>query len=93
MPVREFKAPSPAVQPASTAVDPVLVPYPGNEVEYVSNTKSETYHYRGTYYTYFDDAWFRARNLRGPWKFVEMKYVPSDLFRVRGHVPPSVEQR
>ena len=90
MPVREFNVEPPAVQPKTAAIAPELVGYPGIDVDYVTNAESETYHYRGTYYTYFDNAWFRARKLQGPWTFIEMKYIPSDLFRVRGHVPPTV---
>ena len=66
-----------------------LVPYPGLGVDFVANAEGEVYHYREVFYTYFDGNWFFAQRLRGPWKFIQMKYVPSDLFRVRGHRPPA----
>jgi hypothetical protein len=81
---------APAKAPAATSVAPQLVPYPGLEVSYVSNTEGDVYQYRGVYYTLFDGNWFCAQALRGPWNFIEMKYVPSDLFRVRGHKPPQL---
>lgn len=80
----------PEKAPAANSVAPQLVAYPGLEVSYVSNTDGDVYHYRGVYYTYFDGNWFCGQALRGPWNFIEMKYVPSDLFRVRGHRPPSL---
>jgi hypothetical protein len=90
MPDLRFDAPVPDAAPRRAAVTPQLVAYPGIEVSWVANADGETYHYRGIYYTFFDGNWFRARNLRGPWSFIEMKYVPSDLFRVRGHRPPTL---
>lgn len=69
-----------------------LVPYPGLDVAYVANGQGEVYHCRKRFYCFFDGSWFRADTLHGPWDFVEMKYVPSDLFRARGHLPPALEQ-
>ena len=40
--------------------------------------------------TLFNDSWFNARGLRGPWTFIEMKDVPGDLFRAHGRTPPGV---
>ena len=90
--IPEYKAapPVPGKSPATADVAPQLIAYPGLEVSYVSNTDGDVYHYRGVFYAYFDGNWFCAQALRGPWNFIEMKYVPSDLFRVRGHRPPSL---
>ena len=81
---------APVKAPAGKTNAPQLVPYPGLEVSYVSNTEGDVYQYRSVFYTYFDGNWFCAQGLRGPWNFIEMKYVPSDLFRVRGHKPPQL---
>jgi hypothetical protein len=81
---------APAKTPSVRSVAPRLVPYPGLEVSYVVNADGDVYHYRDLYYTYFDGGWFCSQSLAGPWKFIEMKYVPSDLFRVRGHKPPEL---
>lgn len=87
IPEQPLEARAPEQAPEAETVVPRFVAYPGLEVSYVSNAEGEVYHYRGVFYTYFDGNWFYAQRLRGPWKFVEMKYVPSDLFRVRGHHP------
>jgi hypothetical protein len=90
IPEYRMAQPSPVKAPAATSSAPQLVQYPGLEVSYVSNTDGDVYHYRNVFYTYFDGNWFCAQGLRGPWNFIEMKYVPSDLFRVRGHKPPTL---
>jgi hypothetical protein len=82
--------PAPKKTPAVTDKTPHLVPYPGIQVSYVANADGDVYRYRDLYYTYFDGSWFCAQALRGPWNFIEMKYVPSDLFRVRGQRPPTL---
>jgi len=87
MPNHRLEAPVPERAPEVEATVPRLIPYPGLDVAYVANAEGEVYAYRGVYYTYFDGNWFYAQRLTGPWKFIEMKYVPSDLFRVRGHRP------
>lgn len=81
---------APAKAPDVQAVAPQLVAYPGLEVSYVANADGDVYCYRGVYYTFFDGSWFCAQALRGPWTFIEMKYVPTDLYRVRGHKPPQL---
>jgi hypothetical protein len=91
MPEHRLAQATPAKAPAGIAVAPQLVAYPGLEVSYVSNTDGDVYHYRTVFYTYFDSNWFCAQGLRGPWNFIEMKYVPSDLFRVRGQKPPALK--
>jgi hypothetical protein len=80
----------PARLPVVNAVAPHLVAYPGLEVSYVANADGDVYHYRGVFYSFFDGSWFCAQALRGPWIYIEMKYVPSDLYRVRGHKPPQL---
>ena len=91
IPEYQLAAPAPAEKPQVSTVAARLVSYPGLDVAFVANADGDVYLYRGVYYTYFDGNWFFAQNLRGPWTFIEMKYVPSDLFRVRGHRPPGVD--
>ena len=69
---------------------PHLVRYPDLDVSYVANAVGEVYHHRRFFYTYFDGDWFYAQHLRGPWKFIEMKFVPPDLFRARAQLPSGV---
>jgi hypothetical protein len=90
IPEAHLASPTPAKTPAGENVTPQLVAYPGIEVSYVANADGDVYDYRDVYYTFFDGNWFCSPSLRGPWNFIEMKYVPSDLFRVRGHRPPSL---
>lgn len=90
MPEVDIGAQVPARAPDVRSTEARLVPYPGLDVSYVANTDGEVYFYRELFYTYFDGNWFYSPRVRGPWKFIEMKYVPPDLFRVRGHVPPSI---
>lgn len=90
IPEYRLTPPPPEKSPATPSVAPQLVVYPGLEVSYVANADGDVYHYRGVFYSYFDGNWFCAQALRGPWNFIEMKYVPSDLFRVRGHKPPQL---
>jgi hypothetical protein len=90
MPEQRHTPPRPGRTPAVSEATPHLVAYPGIEVAYVANADGDVYQYRDLYYTYFDGSWFCAQALRGPWQFIEMKYVPTDLFRVRGHRPPSL---
>ncbi len=81
-----------ATPPRTSAVEPRLVPYPGLAVSYVENGDGDVYFCGERFYCYFDGEWFHAESMKGPWNFVEMKYVPGDLFRVRGHLPPALEQ-
>jgi hypothetical protein len=90
IPEYKLAQPPPEKAPGAVSAAPQLVPYPGLEVSYVKNADGDVYHYRGVFYSYFDGNWFCAQALRGPWTFIEMKYVPSDLFRVRGHKPPQL---
>ena len=90
IPEYRLAPPPPEKAPATASLAPQLVAYPGLEVSYVSNADGDVYHYRGVFYSYFDGSWFCAQALRGPWTYIEMKYVPSDLFRVRGHKPPQL---
>jgi predicted small lipoprotein YifL len=71
---------------------PRLVPYPGLEVSYVANVDREVYFFRGTFYCYAEGRWFQSAALDGSWAHVQMRYVPADLFRVRGHLPPGVRR-
>ena len=91
IPDQGFDAEVPAERPTGQSVQPVLVKYPSLDIAYVSNAAGDTYHFRGIFYTYFQDSWFYARSLRGPWRFLEMKYAPSELFQVRGTRPPVVD--
>ena len=83
----------PDTPPSTRVGTPKLVVYPGLDVAYVANADGEIYFCRKRYFCYFSNNWFRAVTLSGPWSYVEMKYVPSDLFRVRGHLPPALERQ
>lgn len=87
IPEYRHAATPPEKAPSVKTVAPELVRYPGLEVSYVANADGDVYRYRDAYYTYFDGNWFCSHALSGPWTFLEMKYVPSDLYRVRGHLP------
>ena len=93
MPDIDAAAVRPESSPPAQTARPKIVPYPGLEVGYVANGDGEIYFCRERFYCYFDGNWFRAETMKGPWDFVEMKYVPGDLFRARGHLPASLEQR
>ena len=92
LPEHRFDAQPPSASPKALPVAGRLVDYPGIDVAYVAGADSETYLYKGVYYTYYQDNWFKADSIQGPWKFVEMKYVPGDVYRVKGHVPPSLDR-
>jgi len=87
---REPRRENPDAFPAPLEGDARLVDYPGSDVSYVANVPDEVYEYGGVYYCFLRGHWFRAYELKGPWIFTEMKDVPADLFRVRGHLPPGV---
>jgi hypothetical protein len=93
MPDIRPEAPAPEAAPPAQALVPRLVPYPGLDVSYVANGEGEVYFSRKAYFCFFDGNWFRAETMQGPWDFVEMKYVPGDLFRARGHLPLALERR
>lgn len=93
MPDIHPEAARPDAAPPAQAGAPRLVPYPGLDVSYVANGQGEVYFCRKHYYCWFDDNWFRADTLQGPWDFIEMKYVPGDLFRARGHLPVALERQ
>ena len=69
------------------------VPYPGLEVSYVIGLGRECYVVRDVYYTFAGGHWFYARAAGDAWSYVEMKYVPPDLFRVLGNRPPEMDGR
>jgi len=90
MPDESYAAASPPARPPGQSVEAKLVRFPGREVDYVANADRETFHFRRIYYTYYNHSWFYAESMRGPWRFVEMKYAPAELFAVRGTTPPRV---
>jgi hypothetical protein len=71
---------------------PRLVVVPGYpNVHYAPDVSVNFFSYGGRYYTYDDGNWFVARSNRGPWGYVERRYVPAPLLRVPTryyHVPP-----
>lgn len=71
---------------------PRLVVVPGvPHVHYAPDVAVSFFTYGGRYYTYDDGNWFVARSDRGPWGYVEHRYVPAPLLRVPSryyHVPP-----
>ena len=90
--VRITEPPKRSVRPEATPVGfsivPDLIPYPDSEVSCVANAGAPCYRFRDTYYRIVDSHWFYAHMLAGPWEHVEMKYVPVEVFRVCGTVPP-----
>ena len=78
----------PDATPVGFSIVPDLVPYPDSDVSYVANADAPCYRLHDTYYRIVDGHWFYARMLLGPWEHVEMKYVPVEVFRVCGAVPP-----
>jgi len=78
----------PAARPEVAPVVPRLVRYPGLDISYVANGEGDTYCCRGEFFTFFEGNWFMAKNMQGPWTFIQMKFVPSDCFRVLGQLPP-----
>jgi hypothetical protein len=72
-------------------LEPELVEYPGLGVHLVANVAEETYCYHERFYCFFGGRWFRAEAIAGPWNALSMKYVPIAIYRVRGHLPPSLE--
>jgi len=81
------------VQPRIVAeIEPELVEYPGLGVQLVANVAEETYCYHDRFYCFVEGRWFRSEAMRGPWGAVSMKYVPVEIYRVRGHLPPSLEE-
>lgn len=73
---------------------PRLVVVPGvPHVEYAPDVSENFFVYGGRYYTYYDGGWFVADGGRGPWTYVERRYVPAPILRVPSryyHVPPRV---
>jgi len=82
-----------ARRPQSVFFEPELVPYPGVGVKYVANVEEETYQYRDRFYCFLGGRWFRAEAMGGPWDAVSMKYVPVAIYRVRGHLPPELDEK
>ena len=83
----------PSKAPGAVYFEPQLVPYPGIGVSFVANVEEETYAYEDGFYCYQAGHWFHASAMSGPWNQLSMKYVPVAIYRVRGHLPPALEQR
>ena len=92
VPVYDVRAEQPARSPHVPVASAQLVPYPDLEVALVVNDEHEIYHCRGLFFCVEDGSWFYAHGLTGTWTFIETKYVPSSLFRARGHFPPGVDE-
>jgi hypothetical protein len=80
-------------RPASVYFEPELVPYPGMGVSYVANVAEETYQYEERFYCFLGGRWFKAATMGGPWDALSMKYVPVAIYRVRGHLPPALDDK
>ncbi|MEE8107271.1 MAG: hypothetical protein V3T86_17180 [Planctomycetota bacterium] len=91
MPEPVTLASAPKVVPAGHVMVPHLVAYPDSDVSCVTNAGRHCYVLKGTYYRFLGGNWFYATLLAGPWTFIEMKYVPEDIFRVHGQLPPGVD--
>jgi len=89
-PEPDIEPSSPESTPEISVSAPRLVRYPGVDVDYLVNGEGEVYHLGGRYYCFHEGHWFFAPTMRGDWRHVPMKYVPADLFRVRGRLPPGV---
>jgi hypothetical protein len=58
---------------------PLVVVQPGIQV--VEDLDDEVFYSRGWYWVRRDDFWYRARDCRGRWIFVEPRFVPYALRR------------
>lgn len=71
---------------------PRLVVVPGvPHVHYAPDVSVNYFTYGDAYYTYDDGHWFVAHAERGPWTYVEPRYVPAPVLRVPSRyyrVPP-----
>ena len=76
-----------------TAGKPDLEAIPGTRLEYVRNTKSDVL-FDGASRSWFvlaSGRWFRARDTRGPWEFVDEPELPKDFARIpKAHSKASV---
>jgi hypothetical protein len=91
MPEPAILVEAPKVVPVGHIMVPQLVPYPESEVSCVTNAGRNCYALKGTYYRFLRGNWFYATLLAGPWNFVEMKYVPQEIFQVHGQLPPGID--
>ncbi len=71
---------------------PRLVVVPGlPTVHYAPDVSVNYFAYGDAYYTYDNGNWFVAHDDRGPWSYVERRYVPGPVLRVPNRyyrVPP-----
>ncbi len=87
----------PAPPPRLQAENPRLVPYLRHDVDYVVGVIGpdsggyEVLHYEGSFWTLYESHWFFAARVGDPWKHVEMKAVPRELFRVCGYRPARLQ--
>jgi hypothetical protein len=71
-----------------TAGKPALEAIPGTRLSYVRNTKSDVFFEVASrrYFILASGHWFRARDTRGPWEFVDETELPHDFARIpKGH--------
>jgi hypothetical protein len=76
-----------------TAGRPELSPVPGTRLAYVRNTKSDVFFDAASRRTFVlsSGRWFRARETRGPWEFVDEADLPRDFSRIpRAHPKAAV---
>lgn len=80
-PVVVFTGPAELVR---TAGKPELSPIPGTRLEYVRNTKSDVLFDAASrhWFVLSSGRWFRARETRGPWEFVDEAELPRDFARI-----------
>jgi hypothetical protein len=73
----------PAPPPIVFEAPPRLVVVPGvPTVHYAPDVSVNFFAYGGRYYTYDDGAWFVSDYDRGPWSYVERRYVPGPVLHV-----------
>ena len=68
--------------PVVVAAPPRLVVVPGSPVYYAPVLPVDVFFYRGVYYRFYRDTWFRAPDYRGPWRYVAYAGVPRPVIAV-----------
>lgn len=72
-----------------TTGEPLLVPLPGTDLLYVSNTESDLFKELQSqdYYLLLSGRWFRSRTLAGPWSYVPPGQLPATFANIPADSP------
>lgn len=73
---------TPPPAPPVIMAAPPLVVVPGSPVYYAPEVPVNIFFYGGRYYTFHDEAWFRATTHNGPWNVIAVKKVPRPVLTV-----------